>query len=184
MKGIVFNLLEDAVTGAQGPDAWDEVLETADLEGAYTALGNYPHTELLRLIGAICSLGGSEADEVVRGFGRTAMPALALRYPEFFAPHASTKPFIESVDGVIHREVVKIYPGAKPPRIGTEDPAPDVLVLHYVSHRRLCAFAEGMIEGAADHYGERIELDHPECLKRGDERCTIVVTFAGPAQGP
>lgn len=181
MKGIVFNLLEDAVSGVHGPDAWDDVLDAAGLDGVYTVLGNYPDAELFALVGAICAVSGGSADEVVRGFGRTALPALALRYPEFFVPHAGTRPFLLSLDRVIHREVVKLYPGAQPPRMSFEEPASDVLVLHYVSERRLCAFAEGMIEGAAAHYGEAVRMEHPDCLKRGAERCTIVLTFGVPA---
>ena len=29
MKGVIFNLVEDIVTEANGPDAWDDLLEAA-----------------------------------------------------------------------------------------------------------------------------------------------------------
>jgi predicted hydrocarbon binding protein len=48
--------------------------------------------------------------------------------------------------------------------------------MEYRSERRLCAFAEGLLHGAADHYGERIEIERPACLKRGDDRCVLAVT--------
>jgi len=40
MKGVVFNLLEDAVICAHGMAAWDSMLELARLDGAYTSLGS------------------------------------------------------------------------------------------------------------------------------------------------
>ncbi len=177
MKGIVFNLLEDSVTTAHGEDVWDDMLDATGLEGAYTALGNYEDGELLALVGEVCRHQGSPPDEVLRAFGRRALPALALRYPEFFTPHESVKPFLLTLDHVIHREVAKIYPGAQPPRMSFEDPAEDVLVLHYSSQRRLCSFAEGMIEGAVAHYGQTVAMEHRECMLDGADRCTIVATF-------
>ena len=35
MKGLIFNLLEDAITRDLGEGAWDRVLETAQLAGVY-----------------------------------------------------------------------------------------------------------------------------------------------------
>ncbi len=177
MKGIVFNLLEDSVAESHGEDTWDALLDSAGLDGAYTALGNYDDAELLALVGEVCRHQGAPADEVLRAFGRRALPALAGRYPEFFTPHASVKPFLLTLDDVIHREVVKIDPGARPPRMWFEDPAPDTLVLHYRSERRLCAFAEGMIEGAAAHYGQAVSLGHRRCMREGADACVLLATF-------
>jgi hypothetical protein len=177
MKGIVFNLLEDAVTESHGPGTWDDLLDETGVDGAYTALGNYDDAELVALVGGVCRHQAAAPDDVLRAFGRRALPGLAERFPEFFTPHATVKPFLLTLDRVIHREVVKIYPGARPPRMSFEDPAPDVLVIHYVSERRMCAFAEGMIKGAAAHYDQAVHLAHLECLRDGGSRCTIVATF-------
>ncbi len=178
MKGIVFNLLEEAVVEEHGDDAWEDVLDDAGLDGAYSALGNYDDAELAGLVAALSARRGTPSDEVVRSFGRVALPSLAARYPAFFTRHESVKPFLLTLDRVIHQEVVKIYPGATPPRIWFDDPAPDELVVHYASARRMCAFAEGMIEGAAAHYGQSATLRRPACVKRGAAHCTIHAVFS------
>ena len=49
--------------------------------------------------------------------------------------------------------------------------------MHYESARRLCSMAEGMIEGAAAHFGETVALEHTECMLRGGARCTFIATF-------
>jgi len=45
VKGIIFNVAEEVVTDLYGADAWDSLLASAELEGAYTSLGNYDDAE-------------------------------------------------------------------------------------------------------------------------------------------
>lgn len=70
-----------------------------------------------------------------------------------------------------------MYPGASVPDFDFDASDPDVLVMHYHSARRMCAFAEGLLLGAADHYGEALEIDHPRCLHRGDPHCELRLRF-------
>ena len=46
MKGIIFNLLEEVVTQAHGEEVWDQLLDAAQVDGAFTSLGNYPDEDL------------------------------------------------------------------------------------------------------------------------------------------
>lgn len=178
MKGIVFNLFEDAIIDEHGDEAWEAILDAAGADGVYTALGNYPDAEMLALVGAACEVLGAPADRVLRGFGRVALPALAARYPEFLAAHASARGFLLTLDHTVHREVVKLYPDARPPRFTFEEVDDRTLIMRYASERRLCSLAEGMIDGAAAHFGETVTLEHVECMHDGAERCTLVATFA------
>jgi hypothetical protein len=75
MKGVVFNLLEAVVRRDHGDDSWEELLETTDIDGAYTSLGNYPDEEMMKLVGAASSTLKMPADDVVRWFGRNALKA-------------------------------------------------------------------------------------------------------------
>ena len=50
MKGVVFNLLEEAVIQKHGEDVWDALLDSAGLDGSYTSLGNYADDEMSRLV--------------------------------------------------------------------------------------------------------------------------------------
>ena len=45
--------------------------------------------------------------------------------------------------------------------------------MRYRSERRMCAFAEGLIEGAAEHFGERATIAQPQCMHRGDDHCVL-----------
>src|SRR5438445_13110384 len=102
MKGIIFNLVEEVVTTAHGPDAWDAVLTGADLDGAYTSLGNYPDEDLMRLVAAASAALELPADDVVRAIGKGAIPLLADRFPAFFAPHTSTRDLLLTLNEILH----------------------------------------------------------------------------------
>jgi hypothetical protein len=176
LKGVVFNLLEGVTTEAYGEDAWDDLLAGADLDGAYTSLGSYPDDQFSRLIAAASSAQGRPPEHVIRWFGRSAIPRLAEAYPEFFSPHRTTRAFLGTLNEIIHPEVRKIYPGANVPDFGMVETETG-LTMSYDSHRRLCSFAEGLIEGAADHYRERVSIVQPRCMHNGDDTCELEVSF-------
>src|SRR5215204_2899039 len=94
VKGIVYNLLEELIVAEHGEDVWDELLDAAGLDGAYTSLGNYPDAQLMALVGAASQELDVPPDEVVRWFGRSALPLLAQRYPALFAPHDCVRSFV------------------------------------------------------------------------------------------
>ena len=179
MKGIVFNLLEDVVTRSYGAATWDDLLDAADLNGAYTSLGSYPDEEAEKLVMAASNALGLKPLEVLRWFGREAMPILAQKYPGFFAPHQTVRPFLLTLNTIIHPEVRKIYPGADVPVFDFEDAPDGALMIGYNSPRKLCALAHGFVEGAAGHYGEPIVFQHLMCMHKGDEKCLFRITSRG-----
>ena len=177
MKGIVFNLLEEVVSRQYGAETWDSLLGTAGLDGSYTALGNYKDEELAKLVKAASDTLKMGPQEVVRWFGRESVPLLAQKYPGFFDKHASARPFVLSLNGIIHPEVRALYPGADTPEFVFDASSPDVLVMQYQSARKLCAFAEGLIQGTAAYYGETVIIEHCRCMHRGDDRCHFDLRF-------
>lgn len=177
MKGIIFNLLEELVRREHGEDTWDALLEAAGVEGSYTSLGNYPDEHLLKLVGAASAALRTPPDAIVRWFGRNALPLLAERYPRFFTPHTSVATFLLTLNDIIHTEVRKLYPGADVPIFDFSTPSPDTVVMGYRSPRRLCALAEGFIEGAAAHYNEEVSIGQSLCMKQGDEKCLFHVAI-------
>ncbi len=178
MKGIVFNLLADLVRRDFGDDAWDDLLDAANATGSYTSLGTYEDEEMVRLVAAASAALGRTPGDILRWYGRGAMPMLAEKYPHFFAAPGATRPFLLTLNHIIHPEVRKLYPGADVPEFGYPDSATDALVMEYRSARQLCMLAEGFIAGAADHFGESVEIAQTECMHRGDARCVFQLRFA------
>lgn len=177
MKGVVFNLFEQLVVRDFGEDTWDVLLDASELDGVYTSLGSYADEDLAKLVSAAADALSMPADDVVVWFGRNALPLFAERYPQLFEPHASTRSFILTLNDIIHPEVRKLYPGIDVPEFDF-DLRDEGLVMGYRSPRKLCSFAEGLLLGAADHYGEQLTIEQPLCMKRGDVQCVLELTFA------
>jgi hypothetical protein len=178
MKGVIFNLLEQVVTDDFGEDAWEDILDTSGCDGAYTAVGTYEHDDFTRLLGATAVRIERPDDDTLKWFGRKALPLLVGLYPAFFEPHSSAGSFLLTLNDVIHPEVRKLFPGAYAPEFDYVAREAGTVELGYLSYREMCTFAEGLIEGAADHYGERVEIQQTSCTRRGDEKCVFVCHFS------
>ena len=82
-----------------------------------------------------------------------------------------------TINSIIHPEVRKLYPGADTPDFDFDTSSDEVLIMNYRSKRKLCALAEGFVEGAATHFGETVTIQHPLCLHRGDACCRLELSF-------
>jgi hypothetical protein len=181
VTGIIFNLLEEAVTRRFGPGAWTEMLAKVDT-GGFLPFDKYPDEDLFRLLGTLPVDPGMDADDRLRWFGQAAVPLLAERYPLIFAPHHSAVSFLLTLTPTPP-------PGGPPPGADAgpldlevlEVEPPGGLVLGYRSSRRLCALAEGFVTGTADYFGEHVLIQQPRCMLEGEERCTLVCTFSAAA---
>ena len=173
----MFNLLESLVVEHHGEETWEQLIEAAEVDGSYTSLGSYPDEDLFALVGAASQALGLPPDDVVRWFGRNAMPLFAERYPALFAEYDDTRTFVLALNDIIHPEVRKLYPGAIVPEFDYDLSDPAQLLMDYHSPRQLCAFAEGLVLGAADHFGETAAIEQPLCMHRGDPRCRLAITF-------
>jgi heme-NO-binding protein len=178
LKGIIFNVFEQLVVRDRGEDEWDRLLENSGLGGAYTSLGSYPDGDLMKLIQAASAAWNLPTDEVVRWLGRDSLPIFAERYPAFFEPHQTTLEFLLTLNEIIHPEVRKLYPGAEVPVFDHSVLDHRFLTMGYRSDRKLCMFGEGLIEGAAAHFGEQVSIEQPICMNRGDSRCVLEISFS------
>lgn len=173
MKGIIFNLVEDIVTQESGADAWDDLLDEAGLEGAYTAVGSYDDQQLFAIVDAAGASAGLPPDDVMRHVGRQSLRMLAGRFPEFFELHSSVRTLLPTLNSVIHPEVRKLYPGAQTPHFEISNAPDGAILMDYHSERAMCAMAEGLTLGAGDHFGEILSITQTQCKKRGAPHCTL-----------
>lgn len=156
MKGTIFVELIKMAEEAFGEDTVDVVLDKADLEnnGAFTAVGNYPCSELVKIVVAFSDHSGLSSEMLQRKFGHWMMTYFADNFPDFFADKTSAFAMLESVDQEIHVEVKKLYPDAELPRFDTQRVGPDHLKMIYSSPRPLEYFCHGLIEACLDRFGE------------------------------
>ncbi|OAN34468.1 heme NO-binding domain-containing protein [Mycolicibacterium iranicum] len=172
MKGVLLNVVEEAVSHEWGEEMWDDLLADCGLDGAYTALGNYPDSELVALAGAAAIRLGLPIETVFRVLGRLSFAPLFARYTQHLEAPTSLREFLPSVNDLIHPQVLKLYPGASVPKFALRDTG-DELELDYLSVRDMCMLAEGLVLGVADHFGETVTVFQSSCKQRGDSRCTL-----------
>lgn len=160
MKGIVFTEFLEMVEDVFSPEMADRIITESQLasDGAYTAVGTYPHDEILAMVGALSRLTGNDAETLVRAFGRHLFTRFVMLYPGFFTEVGGTFDFLGRIEDHVHKEVQKLYPDAELPTFTCRYPTPEVMVMKYESQRPFAALAEGLIEGAIEHWGEDIAL--------------------------
>lgn len=172
MKGIIFDVAAEVVRDTFGDDAWDDLLDAVGSDGAFTALGSYPDSDLVAIIEAASDHLRVPASDVTVMIGRSGYAILIGRYPGLVADLPDLRTCLASLNTIIHPEVLKLYPGANPPTFELHPDGPDLL-LHYISERGMCRLAEGLALGAADAFGEPVTVTHDSCRTRGDSSCIL-----------
>src|SRR5581483_8250176 len=80
-----------------------------------------------------------------------------------------------------HEQMKQLPDGLTPPlfeyRLHPRDD--QTMLLIYDSERKLCPLLRGAIQGAADYYGESVQVSEQSCMRRGDSVCTFAVRFSG-----
>lgn len=154
MKGIVFTEFMEMVEAKFGETMLEEVIDAAGVDGVYTAIGTYPHTEMVDLVVALSTKSKLEVPVLLRTFGGYLFNSFTKMYPSFFTQIDNSLDFLEQVEGVIHVQVKKIYPSAQLPRFETKRISPYQLEMVYYSDRRMGELAVGLIEGCFDFFKE------------------------------
>ncbi|WP_435312265.1 heme NO-binding domain-containing protein [Primorskyibacter sedentarius] len=170
MKGTIFVELIKMAEDAFGEDTVDDVLDKADLAngGAFTAVGNYPCSELVKIVVAFSEHSGISPEDLQRKFGHWIMDHFVENYPGFFKDKKDTFGLLEAVDGEIHVEVKKLYPDAELPKFTTERIAEDHLEMVYTSPRPLVEFCHGMIEASLERFNEAADIQRCPVAAQAD----------------
>lgn len=177
MHGLIFFYIQKfAETIAAGTTSWSMIRSSVATGAArYLPSGVYPDAEAVQLLTGIAESSGHPLTEVLERFGRFLAPHLVKVAGQHVDPGWRTLDLIEHTEAIIHAMIRTANPGALPPVLETARPAPDELHLVYSSQRRLCPMAKGLMQGIAAHYHERLEVDEPSCMHRGDPFCSFVV---------
>lgn len=186
MKGLFFNLAQEVVEDRWGADRWDDAVELAGVDGAYTWLGTYPDADLFAIVRALSQLTDLSPAEVLVVIGRGGFPLLAAHHAPVLELVDGWRSMLLGLDDIIHPEALAVHAGATPPRFGPLGAGPDdSVLLQYRSDRALCALADGLVLGAGDWYGTPLTVVHRMCVHRGDASCVLEVTERrAPAPSP
>lgn len=180
MKGVVFVELVAMAESVAGEDLVDEVLETAPLEsgGVFTAVGNYPCSELMTLVQAFSERLNAPVEDLQIMFGKWMFNRFVDGYPAFFVGKTDAFTMLESIEDEVHVEVRKLYPEVELPTFATERLDDKTLQMIYRSERPLVSFCHGMILACVDHFGAAAEISRTDSTADGMFACDFRIKLA------
>jgi hypothetical protein len=159
MKGVVFTEFLDMVEEKFGDQMVDDIIEASDLstDGAYTAIGTYPHDEIITLVVNLGKYTKIPVPDLVYVFGKHLFGRFTVLYSNLLEGYSDAFTFLEGIENYIHVEVKKLYPDAQLPFFNCSRDN-DNLIMNYKSERAMADLAHGLMEGSFEHFKEKISV--------------------------
>lgn len=161
MKGVVFTEFFGMVEAQFSADMVDDLIDATEPAsgGAYTAVGTYDHGEIVAMVIELARRSGTPVPDLLHAFGRHLFGRFHALHPVFFEGVTSAFAFLDSIERVIHAEVLKLHPDAELPSFHTEALDDERMVLVYRSPRQMDDLAAGLVAGCAAHFGEGLRVE-------------------------
>lgn len=179
MKGVIFCYLKEFIEERYGLETWYELIDLCPLKQKppYVKPGNYSHFDFLSIVDGIANKVGESSNIFIKEFGKATFQRMARDYPVFVEKYDHPKPFLLTVDGIIHVEVQKLFSNAELPQFYYEDVGENALIIRYQSERKLCPLMEGLILGATNYFQYNVNITHDPCMHQGSDHCKFLLRF-------
>ena len=178
MKGIIFTELVDFIERHTSVLVAETVIGDAGLanDGAFTSVGNYPHSEAIKLVMSASEHLDTPIAELMRQFGNELFARLIDAHPQFLDQETDDAfAFLSKVQNHIHTEVAKLYADSSPPVVRTSMEA-GRMVVSYESHRPFAMIALGLIEGCCEYFDDSMVVELQGDPSEATNRATFSVT--------
>lgn len=171
MYGLVNQGLKEMVCRERGEDVWREICAALGMTADdFELMKPYPDSDTGRLVEAIAQRLEITPQRVLADFGK---------YWVLFTANEGYGPIMDLFGhdmrtclknlNRMHGHMGAMMPQLKPPRFVVNERSPTSMVLHYYSTRQgLAPMVFGLLQGLADKFGERIEIDHIPVGARSD----------------
>ncbi|MEN8178169.1 MAG: heme NO-binding domain-containing protein [Pseudomonadota bacterium] len=179
MYGVIFHFLREYVIERHGGKAtWDALLKAQGYKyKMYFPVQDYADEEIVNLVQTASKALNVPVPDVLEDFGSFVGPQL-LTFYHMYVKDKNMKTFdvIEVAGGSIHDAIHQHNKNRKPPRLSAHREAPDVLMVHYQSHRKLCPVVRGIIRGLGEKFNEKFDIKETQCMYDGADECVMRVT--------
>ncbi|MFV1988228.1 MAG: hypothetical protein ACC682_13165 [Gemmatimonadota bacterium] len=159
MDGKLIGLVRDALIREYGEGLWG-ALANRDLAG-----------------------GEAPSDSLACWLGRHAVPALADTYPSLFERHDDLTSFISGLGDDLpvagERSTTPV-----PLSFRTSTGPDGQIFLRLEAACSVCAVIQGVIAGAAVHYGEPVTIQQIKSRRHGDNVCLLQIEIGDSASVP
>ena len=164
MKGMIFTEFLEMVEEQFSLDMVDTIISDANVPngGAYTAVGTYPHSEMVQLVVSLSSKSAIPVPALLNAFGERLFARFAVRYADLLTTATNSFAFLEQLEAYVHTEVRKLYPEAELPRFECSRLSDGSMQMLYTSKRSMADLAQGLMIGCFRHFREQIELERED----------------------
>ncbi|MDB2562582.1 heme NO-binding domain-containing protein [Sulfurimonas sp.] len=160
MRGMIFTELLELIEEKFGYDRLDDVIDASGLDndGSYTATGNYPFDELVKIVVSLSEQTEIPVPTLLEVYGEYLFPKLLKVLPAL-SQDADILEFVESVENHIHVQVRKLYPDAELPTFELLSSSDEKLEFYYVSTKNIPQLAKGLIMGASKYFNQPVNVE-------------------------
>jgi predicted hydrocarbon binding protein len=179
MKGVVNKGIQELVESKFDSEKWEKIKSLAGCNEPFFSISeDYPDKMTLDLASSASGVLGIPIDILLVEFGKFwIMNTGKTSYPMFFKlAGSSPREFLLNMNRV-HKQVTKSIPNATPPVFIFEELPDGRLLMHYKSERGLCSALFGLILGVGMYFNQELKLIETSCMKKGDTKCTMEITF-------
>ena len=178
MKGIVFTEFFGMIEQQSGLDEVDALVDGCELStgGAYTTVGTYDFRELVALVQKLGERSGIPVPVLIRAFGEHLFSRFHQKFPEFFEGVEDAPTFLGGIEDTIHTAVRKLYPDAELPSFEVVRLECGGVDLTYTSPRPFADFAEGLIDGCLQHFGDPRSIQREDVEGREGTACRFIIS--------
>src|SRR5579884_4035161 len=182
MHGLIFVTWEKFLAEQFGVPLLESYREMIGETAATAPLVNrvYGDDDLLHGVGVASQITRLPVSKLLRMYGRYfIINGITSRLCCYLLERVHSGQELLLTMRAAHAQLRRTPDALTPPLFGYEaiSSSPNELALIYQSHRRLCPLLLGAIEGAAQRYGEEVQVVERTCMQRGDAACRFEIRF-------
>lgn len=189
MHGLVFVTWEKYLSERFGETLIKDYRDTIGETAATSPLASRTYSDEVLLAGvrAASQLTGTPVDTLLWEYGRYfIINGLTSHLCAYLLTKVNTGRDLLLMMRKAHAQMRRLPDGLTPPIFEYEaiSESTQELSLIYDSPRHLCAILWGAIEGAAQRYGQRVQVVEVSCMKQGAPVCRFDLRFSEPISNP
>ncbi len=168
MKGSVVAVWLNTIENVWGQNSKFEAMDSVgwSADKMISPLDDIEDSTIFALMDNVAKQAGITPAEVWRTLGRNNIYSFSKWFPSFFE-RSSLKAFLMMMDAV-HAQLTRMIKGAKPPRLIPEEIDNTTFTITYQSKRGMFDYLQGLLEGAAEYFNEKMEMEILEKSKLAD----------------
>jgi len=183
MVGLIHNILFDMVDQLAGSQKTQDIRAAAGIapDAEFRIDENYDDAEFRRVVAAACEQLNLTQEQVEAAYAKAFYEDSKKRWPTWFAISKNAREFLKRQPTIHNGFATGVSdPDARPiirDKFRQEE-RDDRLIVHYRSPNKLCGVFVNLAQQILAHYDETATIEHPNCIKRGDDACEIHVIWS------